>query len=271
MRPRNDSGVFTVVVDGEQWTETASLENAGAEDKVFIVDHSTGAVRFGDGIHGQRPNPGAEVEVSFRQGAGEAGNVHVSVASPWPPEPCRYLVGIKDRAFQISALGSAAERCSGEKRVRYFDGQLLSADDFRAEQQYHMRMRHLHNKVLHGPGIASGFEVSVSNGTSSLSVVIAPGFAIDEEGHEIILNAPIKLTISDKHSPQYVTVAHTEKDTDWVISPDGSRKVPSRIEDCLLVRLVANPPECGALTIGRVVLGPSGWDVDRTFQPLKSR
>jgi hypothetical protein len=45
MRARNDSRVFTVVVDGEQWTEIASLENAGAEGKVFIVNHSTGTVQ----------------------------------------------------------------------------------------------------------------------------------------------------------------------------------------------------------------------------------
>jgi hypothetical protein len=268
---RDESSVFTVLVDGETWTETASLENARAKDKVFIVDHSTGTVHFGDGIHGQQPKSSAEVTVSFRQGDGETGNVQVSVASPWPPKPSRYLVDIKDHGFEISTLGSTVERCSGEKRVHYFVGQLLSADDFRDEQQYHIRMRYLHNKVLHGPGIATGFGVSVSSGTASLSVVISPGFAIDEEGHEIILNAPIELPISDKRSPQYVTIEHTEKETDWVISPDGSRKVPSRIEDCSLARLVADPQQSGALTIGRVVRGPAGWDVDRTFQPVKSR
>ena len=271
MHARNDARVFTVLVDGEPWTETASLENAGAEDKVFTIDHSTGTVRFGDGIHGQRPKSGAEVNVSLRQGVGEAGNVQVSVASTWPPGPCRYLVGIKDHAFQIGALDSAAENCSGEKRVRYFAGQLLTADDFQDDQQYHIRMRHLHNKVLHGPGIASGFEVNAFNGPSSPSVAISPGFAIDQEGHEIILHAPIKLPITDKQSPQYVTVEHTEKETDWVVSPHGGQKTASRIEDCLLARLVADPQERGAITIGRVVLGPSGWDVDRTFQPLKSR
>ena len=271
MRARNDARVFTVLVDGEPWTEIASLENAGAKDKVFTLDQSTGTVRFGDGTHGRLPNSGAEVNVSFRQGVGDAGNVQVSVAGPWPPEPCWYLVGIKNHAFQIGALGSATENCSGEKRVRYFGGQLLSADDFRDEQQYHIRMRYFHNKVLHGPGVISGLELSISSGTSSPSVVVAPGYAIDPEGHELILNALIELPISDKHSPQYVTIEHTEKETDWVISPDGSRKVPSRIEDCLLARLVADPQECGALTIGRVVLGSSGWDVDRTFQPLKSR
>ena len=230
MRVDNDARVFTVHVDGEPWTETASLENANSEDKVFIVDYSTGSVRFGDGTHGRLPNSGAEVNVSFRQGGGEARNVQVSVASTWPPEPFHYLVGIKDHGFQISALGSTAKRCSGEKRVHYFAGQLLSTNDFRDEQQYHIRMRHLHNKVLHGPGVAAGFEVSISNGSSSLSVVIAPGMAIDEEGREIILHAPIKLPITDKQSPQYVTVEHTEKETDWVISPHGGEKVPMRIE-----------------------------------------
>jgi hypothetical protein len=261
--------VFTVVVDGEPWTETANIENAGASDKVFVVDYSTGTVLFGDGTHGRQPKSGAEVTVSFRQGDGETANVQVSVASPWPPKPSRFLVGIKDHGFEISTLGSTVERCSGEKRVHYFVGQLLSADDLTDEQRYHIRMRHFHNKMLHGPGIVSGLVVTVSSTTSSVSVVIAPGCAIDEEGHEIILTAQINLPITDKHSPQYVTVEHSEKDADWVISPDGNGKVPSRIEDCLLARLVREP-QGYALAIGRLVLSPSGWDVDPTFQPLKS-
>lgn len=36
------------------------------------------------------------------------------------------------------------------KRVHFFVGQPLGAADFEAEQDYHRRMRHLHNRVLHG-------------------------------------------------------------------------------------------------------------------------
>jgi hypothetical protein len=46
MRARNHARVFTVLVDREPWTETAGLENAGGEDKVFIVDYRPGTQHF---------------------------------------------------------------------------------------------------------------------------------------------------------------------------------------------------------------------------------
>src|SRR5262245_12368229 len=41
-------------------------------------------------------------------------------------------------------------------RLNYFFGQLLSANDFRAEQQYFREKIKLHNRYLHGHGIACG-------------------------------------------------------------------------------------------------------------------
>jgi hypothetical protein len=268
MRVRDDARVFAVLVDGETWTETFSLANADSEDRVFTVD-SMGTVVFGDGTHGQRPRSGAEVTVSYRQGGGEAGNVQITVASPWPPPTCGYLVAVNDQGFQIRAVDNVVDHCSGEKRLRYFYGQLLTASDFQDEQQYHLQMSRRHNKLLHGPGIVIGLELNVSGGTTSPLVVVSPGYAIDTDGKELILVERIALQIGNRQSPQYVTIKHTEKQTDWR-AEDGGPTNSWRVEDCLLACLVAEPESCEALTIGRVVPGPSGWDVDRTFQPLKS-
>lgn len=41
------------------------LETAGAGDKVVQVDYSTGALRFGDGVHGAIPAKGQQVYVSY--------------------------------------------------------------------------------------------------------------------------------------------------------------------------------------------------------------
>lgn len=49
----------------EQWRIVDDLETAGAGDKVVQVDYSTGALRFGDGVHGAIPAKGQQVYVSY--------------------------------------------------------------------------------------------------------------------------------------------------------------------------------------------------------------
>ena len=44
----------------------------------------------------------------------------------------------------------APEACPGPKRVRYFSGQLLSADDFNAEQDYFRGKQKTLNRLLLG-------------------------------------------------------------------------------------------------------------------------
>lgn len=68
-------------------------------------------------------------------------------------------------------------------RVDFFDGQLLSAEDFRVEQDYHRRMRYLHNRLLHGWGIVEGYGVEDVGG----GVLVGPGVAIDALGRELVL------------------------------------------------------------------------------------
>ncbi|MDQ1718080.1 MAG: hypothetical protein QOE71_2532 [Pseudonocardiales bacterium] len=68
-------------------------------------------------------------------------------------------------------------------RMSFFEGQLLSADDLRTEQDYHRQMRYLHNRLLHGWGIVDGYGVEDDGGT----VLVGPGVAIDSLGHELVL------------------------------------------------------------------------------------
>ena len=74
------------------------------------------------------------------------------------------------------------------RRVNFFHGMLLSAEDLQVEQQYHREMRYLHNR-LHGFGIVSGLDVGVSRG----AVSVEPGLAIDPCGREIVLTTPLTL------------------------------------------------------------------------------
>jgi hypothetical protein len=70
-------------------------------------------------------------------------------------------------------------------RPEFFDGQRLDADDLNAIYDYHRELRWLHNRSLHGWGVAAGMVVSGQKGGSTVSVT--PGYALDCNGHDIVL------------------------------------------------------------------------------------
>ena len=76
------------------------------------------------------------------------------------------------------------------RRVNFFEGQILTAADLAAEQEYHRGMRYLHNR-LHGYGTASGLDVDVTRGR----VRVSPGMGIDALGREIVVTAPLSLRL----------------------------------------------------------------------------
>ncbi|HTT18613.1 MAG TPA: hypothetical protein VMG82_06700 [Candidatus Sulfotelmatobacter sp.] len=262
--------VYEVLVDGERWTRISSLDQAGPEDKVFVLDHD-GTLVLGDGEHGKGPPEGSDVTILYRHGGGTDGNVALAVTSKWPLRRSEYLVSLSDRGCHVRRLGTIGERCSGEKRPRYFSGQLLTASDFEAEQNYFLQKSRRHNRCLHGMGIASGLEISVTGSGESSSIVISPGCAVDRTGRELVVCHPIALCLPDEPSPQFVALRYLEKETDFVPSPDLNEEVPSRIEECVLAWIATKVDTREALTIGRVAKGASGWEVDPTFQPQRAR
>ena len=80
----------TVSVAGRRWRrlpDADALRAAASDSPVYILDATTGIVRFGDGVHGAQPSLGALVRVHYRQGGGAAGGVAVSWQGRWPPRP----------------------------------------------------------------------------------------------------------------------------------------------------------------------------------------
>jgi hypothetical protein len=78
-------------------------------------------------------------------------------------------------------------------RPQFFDGQALTAADLTAVTDYHRQMLWLHQRTLHGWGIAAGLVVTGSKGAKTVSV--APGYAIDQQGQSIVLTAPVELPV----------------------------------------------------------------------------
>jgi hypothetical protein len=71
------------------------------------------------------------------------------------------------------------------ERQKFFNGQRLFAPDLQGLEEFNREMRWLHNRSLHQPGIGNGFAISAEKGDRE--VTIAPGYAIDALGREIVL------------------------------------------------------------------------------------
>jgi hypothetical protein len=82
------------------------------------------------------------------------------------------------------------------KRMNYFDRQFLRAQDFTDEQDYHIDRRRRHNKFFHSAGVADlpdGLKVVQQSGDR---VTVQPGWAVDEEGREMVVLVAQDLTIT---------------------------------------------------------------------------
>lgn len=71
------------------------------------------------------------------------------------------------------------------ERPAFFDGQQLAPGDLDAINRYHRELRWLHNRTLHNWGIAVG--MAVQGAKRDRQVTVAPGFAVDCRGREILL------------------------------------------------------------------------------------
>jgi hypothetical protein len=115
----------------------------------------------------------------------------------------------------------------GERsRINYFAGRVLTASDLAAEQEQARERLWLHNRALHGDGIALGLEVSVEGNT----VHVAPGVAIDVLGREIVLaqrrSVDASSVVRESHGRVQVVIAWAEEPVGELVGPDGL--VPAR-------------------------------------------
>jgi hypothetical protein len=79
------------------------------------------------------------------------------------------------------------------ERPAFFAGQRLTAADLSSAQIYNRELRWLHNRSLHGWGVASGLRVTGKAGGSV--VTVQPGYAIDCTGRDLVLDSPHELTV----------------------------------------------------------------------------
>jgi hypothetical protein len=113
---------------------------------------------------------------------------------------------------------------TGFERPRYFAGKLITAEDFELEQRYHIEKRRLLNRMLQGAGIVSGLSVVAGKqGT----VTVAPGFALDPHGREILVSEPQQLAIPECGEPVSICLLYTEVETDRGTIRETYELIPS--------------------------------------------
>lgn len=173
------------------------------------------------------------------------------------------VAGIDRQLTRGSAAADGTDVWSGTRRVHYFDGQLLTARDFADEQHYHLERRRRYLQLLHGAGVVSGLEVSVS--PEGTGVLVSPGAAIVSTGNEVHVCGKVVLHPEPGPDLLFVIVHHIEREVDPSLQVSGAALTPTRIEEGGRVATSKAIPADG-LAIARVAPSPTGWTVDGRFR-----
>lgn len=156
------------------------------------------------------------------------------------------------------------------RRLNYFAGRLLSADDLTSEQNYHRDKQRRHNLHCHGVGVVRGLRVSTVRKNSGWRVAIGPGVAIDPAGNEIALCTTAQLQLPKLPAAILVGIRFSERLCAPVPSLSESGSQPSRVDEgCeVLLESVLLPD---VLPLAHLVRVGSVWRVSRKFKIPRAR
>lgn len=105
------------------------------------------------------------------------------------------MTGTSVKADCGCGCGGASKWPSAFVRPRFFAGQLLTEDDLGLLVEYTTGKTRLHNRMVYGPGVVCGFEVSCDP-CGGGSVTVHPGHALDCCGNDIVLSCKEKVDVS---------------------------------------------------------------------------
>jgi hypothetical protein len=84
------------------------------------------------------------------------------------------------------------------RRINFYNGLFTSAEDWKAEQAYHVEKQRLHNQRFHSPGIVAGALQEFKVEFRGDKIIVLPGYAVDGYGRDIYLAEEREL----RHPPQ---------------------------------------------------------------------
>lgn len=148
------------------------------------------------------------------------------------------------------------------KRLHYFNHQFLVEQDFLDEQKYHMSMRRHLNREFHSSGIVSGLHLKQEG---QREITVSKGFAIDQEGRELIVPEPVRheLKSSEHRGEVYVTLTYEER-FEAAGGESGSREYGgeqgfNRVAEATQVKLLRTSEEIGSgVLLGVIQLNSEG-------------
>lgn len=180
-------------------------------------------------------------------------------------------------ADSLAGLAGTDDCPPGLQRVNFFAGQLLSAADLTAEQDYLRHKTHRRNRVLHGAGVVTGLHVTLDRSGSNAQVVIAPGLAFNPRGEEIEVSAPTSLPLPAQGKVLLVLLHYAEQPcrpvpalaTDPPADPQAAVHF-SRITESFSAKLAPSANDT-AVALARVNFSRGRWALDRKFKAVKVR
>jgi len=174
-----------------------------------------------------------------------------------------------------------ARKLVAPPRLHYFDGRLVTAADFRAEQNYQREKLWLHNRMLHGYGIVAGLEVAMhANADGAAQIEIAPGYALDGYGRELIVPDALSATVGHDRRDFVVFLKYTERDDPSSVTPtfDDKTQAARILETAQIVfeapteRLTPPPARADfAIPLARLRKPHQQWQHDRDFRPPRAK
>ena len=198
-------------------------------------------------------------------------------------ERARALAGGDGTSDDVGTTGAAGSgRADGALvRPRFFSGQLLTADDFTAAQDYVRQRIDRRNRLLHGAGVVEGLAVSIGDdGDGAAHVVVAPGLAFDRFGREIFVGCAERVAVAGDAAALVVSISYHERATrhataafggDNGAGDDGGdlASQPTRVLETFDVA-VGPAAADDALPIARLRRLRGRWRLDLRFRAARS-
>src|SRR3954451_21338649 len=109
------------------------------------------------------------------------------------------------------------------RRVNYVTGQLLPAADLQRDRDYFRDRLRRHNRALHGRGVVSGLDVdALQDDNGTVTVTIAPGYALGPQGDEIIVAEQVSLALPAAGTHWVVAARYDERPVEPLPAAIGS-------------------------------------------------
>jgi hypothetical protein len=144
------------------------------------------------------------------------------------------------------------------KRIRFFNGKLLTTEDLAAEQEYQLTKQRLRNLRLFGRGVVTGLDVSIE----AAGVRVTPGLAIDRFGRDIIVQESERAPFPSGLLRALLVIRYRETPTDPIPAPTWGEVEYTRIEEGFHLEWApVGPIDPDSVVLAEVEQTPHGWKV----------